>query len=221
MVKKVLDILSKASLHLKSKKCEFHKIEVKYLGLIISAEGIKIDPKQVKAIVEWGSPKILHDLQAFLGFSNFYRLFILGYSELVAHMIKLTKKDVKFIWNEDCKRAFNQSKNEFISVLVLMHFNAEKDIIIETDTSDYVSVGIMLQYDDNRILHLWAYFSKKHSLAKCNYKTYDKELMAIIQCFEEWRLELRLTPHHIRVISGYQNPEYFMSTKLLSCRQAR
>ena len=91
-VKKVLEALSKVSLHLKSEKCEFHKTDVKYWGLIISADGVKMDQKKVKAMVEWGSPKNLHDLRAFLGFSNFYRRFILGYSEVVSPMIQLTKK---------------------------------------------------------------------------------------------------------------------------------
>ena len=95
-VKKVLEALSKVGLHLKPEKCEFHKMEVKYLGLMISADGVKMDPKKVRAVVEWGSTKNLHDLHAFLGFSNFYRWFILGYSEVVSPMIKLTKKNVKF-----------------------------------------------------------------------------------------------------------------------------
>ena len=105
-VKKILESLSKVGLHLKPEKCEFHKTEVKYLGLIISADGIKIDQKKVKAVVEWGLPKNLPNLCAFLGFSNFYRQFILGYSEVVSPMIKLTKKDVKFAWNVECEAAF-------------------------------------------------------------------------------------------------------------------
>ena len=56
-----------------------------------------MDQKTVKAVVEWGSLKNLHDLHAFLGFSNFYRRVILVYSEVVSPMIKLTKKDVKFV----------------------------------------------------------------------------------------------------------------------------
>ena len=83
-IKKVLEALSKVGLHLKPEKCEFYKTEVKYLGLIISAEGVKMDQKKVKAVVEWGSPKNLHDLGVFLGFSNFYRWFILSYSEVVS-----------------------------------------------------------------------------------------------------------------------------------------
>ena len=79
----------------------------------------------------------------------------------------------------------------------------------------------MSQYDDNGVLHPVAYFSKKHSAAECNYEIYDKELMAIIRCFEEWQPELESTPHPIRVLSDHKNLEYFMSTKLLSRRQAR
>ena len=156
-----------------------------------------MDQKKVKAVVEWGSPNNLNDLHAFLGFSNFYRWFILGYLEVVAPMIKLTKKDVKFVWDAEYEGAFQQLKYRFTSAPILAHFDAEKEIIVETDASDYVSVGIMSQYDDNGVLHLVAYFSKQYSSAECNYEIYDKELMAIIRCFEEWRPELESTPHPI------------------------
>ena len=51
---------------------------------------------------------------------------------------------------------------------------------METDSSDYVSAGVLSQYDDDGILHPVAYFSKKHSVTECNYEIYDKELLAII-----------------------------------------
>src|SRR4029077_437497 len=87
----------------------------------------------------------------------------------------------------------------------------------------YVSAGVMSQRDDDGILHPVAFFSKKHSPAECNYEIYDKELMAIIQCFKEWRSELTSTPQDlpIQVLSDHRNLEYFMSTKLLNRRQAR
>ena len=111
-------------------------------------------------------------------------------------------------------------KYKFILVLVLMDFDAEGEIIVETDASDYISIGIILQYDHNGILHAMAYFSKKHSPAECKYEIYDKELIAIIYCFKEWRPELESMPYPIRVLSDYKNLEYFISTKLLSQRQA-
>jgi hypothetical protein len=82
-----------------------------------------------------------------------------------------------------------------------------------------VSAGILSQYDDHGILHPVTFFSKKHSPAECNYKIYDKELIAIVRAFEEWRPELEGTLHPIQVLSNHKNLEYFMSTKLLNCCQ--
>lgn len=66
-----------------------------------------------------------------------------------------------------------------------------------------------------------AFFLKKHSATECNYEIYDKELLAIVRCFEEWRPELEGTPSPVRVITDHRNLEYFTITKLLNRRQAR
>ncbi len=77
---------------------------------------------------------------------------------------------------------------------MLSHFDSDKQIIVATDASTYVSAGILSQYDDQGILHYVAFYSKKHTPAECNYERYDRELMAIVRCFEEWRAELQSTP---------------------------
>jgi len=94
-------------------------------------------------------------------------------------------------------------------------------VILETDSSDFVSAGVLSQYDDNGVLHPIAFFSKKHTATECNYEIYDKELLAIVRCFEEWRPELEGASSPVQVISDHRNLEYFMSTKLLNRRQAR
>lgn len=94
-------------------------------------------------------------------------------------MVRLTKKEVMFSWDEACEKAFQLFKASFTSAPILRHFDPDLEIIVETDTSDYVSAGVMSQYHE--ILHPVAFFSKKHSPAKCNYEIYDKELMAIIR----------------------------------------
>jgi hypothetical protein len=73
-----------------------------------------------------------------------------------------------------------------MSAPVLTQFDPNYDVIIETDTSDYISAGVLSQYDHDGILHLVTYFSKKYFLAECNYKIYDKEIMAIVCTFEDW-----------------------------------
>ena len=92
---------------------------------------------------------------------------------------------------------------------------------MKTDASDYVSGGILSQYDENDVLHPVAYFFKKHSAAECNYEIYDKKLMAIVCAFEEWHPELKGSSTSVEVITDHKNLEYFMSTKQLSCRQAQ
>src|SRR5947209_17113903 len=112
-------------------------------------------------------------------------------------------------------------KNAFTSASILAHFDPNKEILVEADASDYVSAEVLSQRDDEGILHPVAFFSKKHSSAECNYEIYDKELMAIVRCFEQWRAELEGSPHVIEVLSDHKNLEYFMTTKLLFRRQAR
>ena len=74
---------------------------------------------------------------------------------------------------------------------------------------------MLSQYGDDGLLHPVAFFSKKHSPAECNYEIYDKELMAIVRTFEEWRAELQSVENPIQVLSDHKNLEYFMTNKML------
>ena len=104
-----------------------------------------------------------------------------------------------------------------------MHFDFNKDMIVETDASNNVSAGVLSQYGVDGILHPVAFFSTKHSPAECNYKIYDKELMAIVQAFEHWRAKLQSVENPIKILSDHwhKNLEYFMTSKYLNRHQAR
>ena len=137
-------------------------------------------------------------------------------------MVQLTRKNTVFMWSQECEDAFQLLKSKFTSRPILKDFDPDLEIMVETDAYNYLSAGILSQYDKQTgILHPVAFFSKKHSPAECNYEIYDKELMAIIQCLEEWRAELESTLHLIQILCDHKNLEYFMSTKLLNRRQAR
>jgi hypothetical protein len=220
-VRQVLERLNHAGLYANAKKCEFFQSEVKFLGLIVGKDGIRMDPEKIATIAKWEKPECLTDVQAFVGFTNFYRRFIRDFSKIVAPLVNLTKKGVVFNFDENCLKSFELLKKTFTEAPILKSFDWEKDVIVETDSSDYVSAGVLSQYDDEGILRPVAFFSKKLTPTECNYEIYDKELLAIIRCFEEWRPELEGTPSPIRVITDHKNLEYFMSTKLLNRRQAR
>ena len=153
------------------------------------------------------------DVQSFLWFINFYRRFIYNYNKIAASLTHLICKNVVFKWFSECENAFNTLKKAFMFNVILCHYNSDLKLVIKTDASDYVSEGILSQYNENSVLHSVTYFFKKHSPAECNYEIYDKELMVIVHTFEEWcpELEGSLTP--VEVITDHKNLEYFMSTK--------
>ena len=220
-VRLVLEALEEHGIQLDIDKCEFHETEVTYLGYVISTDGIKMDPKKVQAIVDWEYPTNVRDVRAFIGFANFYRRFIDDFSEIVAPMVALTRKDVPFRFDLTCRQAFDRLKNSFASAPILRHFDPDLPIVIEADASDHVTAGIISQQDAEGILKPVAYFSKRMNPAECNYEIYDKELLAIIRCFEQWRPELEGASFPIQVLSDHKNLQYFTTTKQLSHRQAR
>ena len=104
---------------------------------------------------------------------------------------------------------------------ILYHFDLNKQYFIEIDFSDYVNAGVLSQRDEDSLLHPIAYFSRKIVPVKCYYKIYDKELLAIIQYFEEWQLELKGTSLLVKVLTNHKSLEYFISIKKLTPRQVR
>ena len=218
-VRQVFSKLREAGLQVDIEKCEFHVEEVLYLGIIVGKYDIKMDPAKVAAVCEWTRPQTVKDVQLFLGFANFYHRFIKGFSEVATPLSALTGK-VSWNWTPKCQDAFNQLKTLICTAPVLALYDPEKECIIKTDASDYVSASVFSQPDDQGLLYPVAFFSKKHLPAECNYKIYDKELLAVVLAFQEWRAELEGSSHQIKVLSDHKNLEYFMTTKQLNRRQA-
>jgi len=126
-----------------------------------------------------------------------------------------------FVLEVEQQLAFETMLTAFMTAPALQQFKREREVIIETDASDYVSAGVLSQPDDAGVLHPVAYYSKKHSVAECNYNIYDKQLMAIIKALEEWRPECEAAAYSLQLISDHKKLEYFMTKKLLNRRQAR
>jgi hypothetical protein len=183
-VRAVLQKLRDAGLQVDIHKCEFHVQETVFLGLLVSTEGLKMDPSKVQVIRDWATPRNLTDVQSFIGFCNFYRRFIKGFSKLARPMVNLTRKDQPFLWTDACQKAFELIKERVTTAPVLKHFDRTKEAILETDSSDYVNGGVLSQYGDDGILYPVAFYSKNMAPAECNYEIYDKELLAIIRCLE-------------------------------------
>lgn len=220
-VKQVLERLREAGLQVDIHECEFDVEETVFLGVIISGEGLRMDPKKIECILNWKTPTNLKEVQGFVGFANFYRRFIHEFSKIVRALVNLTKKDTPFVWNDACEKALKRLKERVTSAPVLRHYDPSRQAILETDSSDYVLGGVLSQYDDEGVLHPVAFYSKSMIPAECNYHIYDKELLAIIRCFEHWRPELEGTNLPIQVFTDHQALKTFMENKELTRRQAR
>jgi hypothetical protein len=220
-VRTVLERLRKHDLHAHPDKSFFHQNSVEYLGVIVSPKGVSMDPSKVETILKWPEPTSVKEMQSFLGFANFYRRFIDNYSGITKPLNALTKKNQTFEWTKQCQVAFDTLKQAFTEAPVLAHFNPELPITLECDASDYAVAGIISQHDTEGELHPIAFFSCSMQPAELNYDIYDKELLAIVECFRVWRAYLEGSRYTIQVYTDHNNLQYFTTTKQLSRRQAR
>ena len=102
----VLQELKDHQLYAKFSKCEFWLIEVRFLGHVVSASGVSIDLEKVEAVMSWERPKLVFEIRIFLRLVGYYRRFIEDFSRLAAPMTRLTRKGVKFEWDDLCEKAF-------------------------------------------------------------------------------------------------------------------
>jgi hypothetical protein len=180
-----------------------------------------MDPKKVQSINEWPTPNSLKEVQSFLGTANYYRRFVEGYSKIAAPLTELTKKDQPFQWKEEQDEAFVKIKRHIVTAPVLRMFDPAEPITIETDASDYAIGACMSQPDDSGRLHPVMFYSRKMVPAERNYDIHDKELLAIVDTFREWRVYLQGTTHQVKVITDHKNLTFFTTTKALNRRQTR
>jgi hypothetical protein len=220
-IRQVLAKLAIVPLLLEPEKCEFHKEEVIFLGFIVGRNGIYIDPIKVNAVLTWPRPTTVKEVQSFLGFANFYRRFIQGYSAIAKPLSELTKKDIKFEWTEEATKAFEELKSRFTTAPILTTFDPERQIILETDALDF-AIGVCLgQLDEAGKLKPVAYYLRKMTPAELNYDIYDKELLAIVVAFEQWRVYLEGLKYKVQVWTDHKNLTSFTTTKILNRRQVR
>ena len=219
-VKEVLRRLKANRLYTSLSKCKFYQEQVKFLGFILGPKGLQMDGEKVRVIWEWPSPHQLKNVQFFLGFTNFYRRFINNYSKIVVPLTKLTRKNIPWLWSENCQQAFDILNLVFTSVLILTHWDPNALIFIKLNASDYALATILSAKVSDEI-HLIAFHSQTFSAIEMNYDVYNKKLLAIYKAFCKWRHYLEGTSILVEVLTDHKNLIYFQESKSLSRHQAR
>uniref|UniRef100_A0A8L0DMZ4 Gypsy retrotransposon integrase-like protein 1 n=1 Tax=Oncorhynchus mykiss TaxID=8022 RepID=A0A8L0DMZ4_ONCMY len=221
-VRRVLQRLLENCLFVKAEKCSFHAPSVTFLGSVISAEGIKMDPAKVQAVIDWPVPRSRVELQRFLGFANFYRRFIRNFGQVAAPLTALTSVKTCFKWSVSAQGAFDLLKNRFTSAPILVTPDVTRQFVVEVDASE-VGVGAILSQrslSDDKV-HPCAYFSHRLSPSERNYDVGNRELLAIRLALGEWRQWLEGATVPFVVWTDHRNLEYIRSAKRLNARQAR
>ena len=190
LVHQVLDKLKCHDLFLKPEKCLFERQIIEFLGVVLEDRTICMDPTKVKGVTDWPQPQTVKDVQAFLGFTGFYRYFVPNYSMIARPLIELTMKASIFHWEEPQTKAFETLKSLMCCRPVLRQPNYCKPFFLATDTSAY-SVGAVLSQEGELhprtkkpSQHPIAYYSATFTLTERIYDIYERELLAILKALE-------------------------------------
>src|SRR5258708_38026836 len=178
-------------------------------------------PCQISGIKDWPTPTKVKDVHSFLGFCNFYCIFIKGFSKHAQPLNVLTRKDAEWRWMEYKDKAFQTLKNLVTSEPVLAHPNQDHPFVLEVDTSGYTIGAVLSQKQNDGKLHPMAYFLATLNEAEQNYNIYGLELYAIVHALHHWRWLLAGTAPKVQIYSDHKNLQYWKSPQHINCRIAR
>ena len=160
----VLECLHHHKLYLHPEKCEFKKTKIEYLGLIVSQGQAEMDLVKVAGVTDWPIPSNRKEVQSFLGFANFYRRFIEGFSEHTCPLFELMKKEAKWAWGTAEQKAFEGLKQRFALTPILQFADDNLPYWVEADSSDVATGAVLSQQSpEDKKWHPIAFYSKSLS----------------------------------------------------------
>ena len=171
----VLERLREHKLYAKLSKCSFWQKSIGFLGHIVSGEGVSVDPEKIRAIKDWPRPCSATEVRSFLGLAGYYRKFVKGFASLAQPMTRLTGKDVKFTWSEECGKCFSALNDMLTSAPILVLPEADQPYEVYTDAS-ITGLGCVLTQHGKVI----AYASRQLRKHEGNYPTHDLEMAAVV-----------------------------------------
>ena len=188
----VLNKLLKSKLKLKAPKCKFAYNKVKYLGHIVSEAGVSPDPNKLHAILDYAPPKNAKQVKQILGSFNFYR----NFSKYSKFLTDLTRKNVPFIWTDECQRNFQILKEKLMTApaTAFSRFTTENGglpkLNVYSDASKKALAAILTQVQDNNE-RLISYIGRNILPADMRYSTHEKEALTIFYAFKKFDSYLR------------------------------
>ena len=175
----VLTRLKAAGLKLKPSKCDLLRKRVPFLGHIVSASGIEVDPEKIRKVRDWPVPANLTELRSFVGLCAYYRRFVPNFSALCKPLFKLTEKGEPFFWGGPQQHAMDKMKELLTTAPILGYPRTGDPFILDCDASNFGLGAVLSQVQDDQEKVI-AYASQSLSKAQRNYCTTRRELLAIV-----------------------------------------
>lgn len=186
LLKEVAKRLARAGLTISVQKSRFCRRQVKYLGYLLTENGLSIDGSKLEPILNYPRPKSIRDVRRLMGLMGFYQKFISNYSHITTPITDLLKKSRKFVWTQEAEHALDELKAVLTSAPVLANPRYDLPFVIETDASQ-LAVGAALLQDHPEGRRIIAYFSKKLSSTQRKYAATEKECLAVLLAVENFR----------------------------------
>ena len=208
----VLQILRERQLYAKFSKCQFWLDKVAFLGHVISAKGISVDPQKIEAIMNWKPPMNVSEVHSFLGLAGYYRKIVDGFSKIATPLTNLLKKDQKFEWSDTCQHSFEELRQRLTTAPVLALPSGKDGYVVYSDASRQGLGCVLMQ--DGRVI---AYASRQLKKHEKNYPTHDLELAAVVFALKIWRHYLYGVP--CQIFTDHKSLQYIFTQKELNLRQ--
>lgn len=192
-LEEVFTALKRAGLKLKPQKCDLFKKEVKFLGRIIDANGVRPDPEQAKIVKEWPPPTNKKQLESFLGLASYYRDFIKGFAQIAEPLQKMKRNRAIFIWGEEQQTAFEELRDKLVNAPILGLPLETGRYFLDTDASEVALAGILHQEQiiDGKLKKVViAYGSYALSTTERRYGAPKKELLAMYYFIKKFQCYL-------------------------------
>lgn len=167
-------------------KCNFLMSQIKYLGHIISENGVRPDPDKINVVLKYPVPETPKQIKAFLGLVGYYRHFIPNFAVIVKPLNNLLRKDVPFNWDKEHVNAFEKLKKLITDEPILQYPDFSREFILTTDASK-IAIGAVLSKGDIGQDKPIAFASRTLNKAESNYSTTEQELLAIVWTTKHFR----------------------------------
>jgi hypothetical protein len=210
----VLGTLREHQLYAKFSKCQFWLKEVGFLGHVLSAGGLSVDPSLIKSIMERQPPKNVTEVRSFLGLEGYYRKFVEGFSSIAKPMTLLLKKDKKFEWTDKCEESFQELKRRLVSAPILTMPDVTKEFVIYCDASKLGLGSVLMQ--EGKVI---SYLSRQLKPHEANYRTQDLELAAVVHALKTWCHYL--IGNRCDIYTDHKSLKYIFTQRELNLRQRR